>query len=311
MDTNNLENKKSNTLVIVILILIILGVIALVCYLFFSKKEMKKNNQSDISVEKVSIKLDNTKDYVYDATYKYNNKYTEYSFDEAKNKVVVNNEVTAKDKIETHNDSTLSYKYNSTVQHLEDLKVPYININSDDAKKVNQELEKLYISYAKKFDNNAEQKDEDGEYYGPDVMCTQVLTYKNFTSNNILSIVTIDYGVCTSQPIQQYHTYNFDLTTGKLLSYKDIYTKVGIKENEMENKVEQAIINKQKEIMKNDDYFETNFETFKNESITNYKNSIYNNTNKYYLDKDNKLNIITTFSVPAGSGEYDYNIKIN
>ena len=62
--------------------------------------------------------------------------------------------------------------------------------------------------------------------------------------------------------------------------------------------------------MKDDDYFETNFETFKNESITNYKNSIYNNTLQYYLDENNKLSIITTFSVPAGSGEYDYNIKI-
>ena len=292
---NNLKN-----IIIGILITITILLIILISFMLLNNK----TNNLESKNNSTSIKIDNNKDYVYDADYKYNNKYYKYGENKDGNKIVVDDKVTNKEIKSTAESQIADFDVYENVQYLKDLKVPFININSDDAKKVNKSLEKLYITTAKSFDLNATY-DENGP------LSRFVLNYKFYINNDILSVAIVDGGQATYIWLFNYYTYNFDLKTGKLLTYKDIYTKVGIKENEIENKVEQVIINKQKEIMKDDDYFETNFETFKNESITNYKNSIYNNTLQYYLDENNKLSIITTFSVPAGSGEYDYNIKIN
>ncbi|UKI27475.1 MAG: hypothetical protein L6V91_02320 [Bacilli bacterium] len=59
-------------------------------------------------------------------------------------------------------------------QYLSDLKVPYLNINSDYAKASNEEIKKIYIEYAKRFDACAE-IDQDKA-----VSCSQILTYKTF-----------------------------------------------------------------------------------------------------------------------------------
>ncbi len=325
---NNSEKKKNNTFIFIILVLIILGVIALVCYLLFFKNKLKENdisimidpnsnilnNENDnknteTTPESNSIKLNNTKNYVYDANYKYNSKYYKYAYaseDEDDYNVVTNDKVTIKEVKDTVNTEIGKFDVYENVQYLKDLKVPYININSDDAKKVNQELEKLYMKYAKQFDENASEG----------LMCRLLLNYKTYTNNNILSIIEVDSEQCTDNWHIKYYTYNFDLTTGKLLTYKDIYTKAGIKENDIENKAEQAIISKQKEEMEDYEYPDnypdgTNFDTYKNESISYYKKAVQKNTVKYYLGENNKLNIITTFSIPAGMGEFDYNIKIN
>lgn len=47
-----------------------------------------------------------------------------------------------------------------------------------------------------------------------------------------------------------------------------------------------------------------------NESIDNYKASVNNNTLKYFLSENNKLNVVVKLSIPAGTGELDTIITV-
>ena len=55
----------------------------------------------------------------------------------------------------------------------------------------------------------------------------------------------------------------------------------------------------------------TNFDTYNNQSINNYKNSVSNNTLKYYLSDNGKLNVIVKLIIPAGAGEFDTVITVD
>lgn len=54
----------------------------------------------------------------------------------------------------------------------------------------------------------------------------------------------------------------------------------------------------------------TNFETFNNESISNYKEAISNKTLNYFLSDNGKLNVVVKLSIPAGAGEFDTIIPV-
>ena len=59
------------------------------------------------------------------------------------------------------------------------------------------------------------------------------------------------------------------------------------------------------------DYLDgTNFDTYNDESITNYKKSISDNALKYFLSSKGELSIIVRLSIPAGMGYVDKIIKI-
>ena len=55
----------------------------------------------------------------------------------------------------------------------------------------------------------------------------------------------------------------------------------------------------------------TNFDTYNTKSIENYKNSVSNNTLKYFLTDNKKLNIVVSLSVPAGRGEFNTIITVD
>ena len=166
-------------------------------------------------------------------------------------KILTDDKVNIEDKITTVNDGIVNYKYNENVSYVKDLKVPYININSDAALGVNTTLEKMYTHAYKKFDNFAETKEP---------FCSQVLDYKAITNKDILSVIVVEIVNCSSQPITNYHTYNFDLKTGNLLTYQDIYSGLNISESDLKTKVEDAITKKQKEKMANDEEYENDFD---------------------------------------------------
>lgn len=120
-----------------------------------------------------------------------------------------------------------------------------------------------------------------------------------------------------------YYTYNIDLKTGEKLTYKDIYTQAGFTDTNIESKVEASITKIMKEKL-NDfkdplkesgdgGYFPdgTNFDTYNNQSINNYKTSVQNNTIDYYLTFNGKLNIIVDLSIPAGIGTFPTIIEVD
>lgn len=139
--------------------------------------------------------------------------------------------------------------------------------------------------------------------------------YSKYTNNDILSVL-LTLGIGATDIVRpNYYIYNINLKTGEKSSYKDVYSAAGFDSSNINDKVEKAITDAMKEELNNfeypSDYPEgTNFDTFNNESITNYKNSVGNNALKYFLSNDKKLNIIVRLSVPAGMGYVDKVITI-
>lgn len=207
-----MEKQKRSNIVIVLLIVIILILSLLVVLLATGTINFNGNNTTIGEQVKKSIKIDDSLDYVYDASYTYDNKYNE--FDRWSH-----NEENTTNKISNFG---IEVEYTEGMQYLSNLKVPYININTEEVKKINKELESLYLEHAKTFDKCAEEANS--SLVEPS--CSQILTYKIYNYNDILSVVVINSYQATSKWILDYNIYNFDLTTGKLLKYNDLLTKL-------------------------------------------------------------------------------------
>jgi len=219
------------------------------------------NNETRVS------KLESNKEWIYDANY----------------------------NLPTNKESYYGHSDHSQLIKASDLVVPYININSDDAKKANQEIYKLYEDLINKFNENL--KDE---------IWFTLVEYKTYTNDNIISVVITTESAGTDVPMYNYYTYSFNLENGKLLSYNDAYKNVGLNEKDVTDKAINAVTNALREKYSNGD----DFDTYNNKSINNYKVSISNNTIKFFIDRNKKLNIIVTLEIPAGRGKFNTIITV-
>lgn len=217
-----MEKEKNNSIVVFLIMLVVVLIVVVALFMFGTfDLNNNKNEKSTKDDKVVSIKLDDTKDYVYDANYKYANKYSEFSRGTDDKKYTVNQEAIPVVK--------------NGKEALKDLKVPYINIKSNDATKVNKELEQLYLKNAKIFDECADLKQKMGDG------CSQILTYKVYNYNDILSVVVI-YGEQMTSPYEfEYNVYNFDLKTGSLISYTENLNKLGFAKDATFNKIKEQI----------------------------------------------------------------------
>ena len=310
-----MEKEKNNKGVIILLTVIIV-ILAVLCILFstdtISLKSNTTNNKEQASDNSnKTIKIDESKEYVYDAEYKYDNKYTEYDRANGKGEK-----------------RTIDY-YGIPVEksekdYLKDLIVPYININSNDATKVNTELENLYLKYAKEFDSCI---DEVTTTTGPG--CSQILTYRTYSYNNILSVVVIDSTQATSPYIFDYHIYNFDLNTGNIISYNDMLSKLGYSKDTILDKMKDSIKNQMDITYKNNSEVDLSeacqynkdsngnplYGTTNCYDIT-YKlleESINNNNLLYLTDNEGNLNIlpILYFAFAQNGAKNHYLVKVN
>lgn len=301
-----MENQKNNGGLVALVIILCLLVLGLGGYIVYDKALSNKSddiNQTKTEDSNITLKTDDTKDWVYDAEYKYDNKYTEYT-----------REYATAGTIDTYGIS-ISYGDNK----LGSLKVPYININSNDAKKVNEQLENLYLKYAKEFDENAEaSKNNVG------VVCTQVLNYKYYKYENIVSVIIYDDLQCTSPFVFNYHSYTFDLTTGKLLSYDDLLSKLNLDKNITLTKLENLAKDKMdarysewttsidlttechynKDENGNPLYGTTNCYEITNQLL---KNAIDNNNVIFFVNNEGNLNVMTILYLAfAQNGDREY-----
>lgn len=226
-------------------------------------------------------KLNNSKSWVYDAEYK-------------------------------KNVSADSYKLGDYTFYAKDIIVPFINVNSPYANSANNKIKEVFNDAINAYNEGVK-----GEEISIDVC-----NYQKYIKNNILSVV-LTYGVGGTDVVHpEYYSYNINLNSGNKLSYQEIYTIAGFNANNINSKVEKAITNIMKEELKdfkdpNNDtgdggYYPdgTNFDTYNNKSINNYKNSIKNNTLKYFLSENGNLQIIVTLIIPAGSEEFDTIITV-
>ena len=271
-----MENQKNNKGVIALLIVIII-ILSALCVLFatgtisFNSNKVNDNdvneNINDNNNANSISKLDSSKEWVHDANY----------------------------NLPTNKESYYGHSDHSKLIKASDLVVPYININSDDAKKTNQEIYKLYEDLINKFNENLKEE-----------IWFTLVEYKTYTNNNIISVVITTESAGTDVPMYNYYTYSFNLETGKLLSYNDAYKIAGLNQGNITDKATQAVTNSlRKEYSNGDD-----FDTYNNKSINNYKTSISNNTIKFFIDGNKKLNIIVTLEIPAGRGQFDTIITV-
>lgn len=295
-------NEKWKNILIIILSIIVVG---LVCFiiLFFTgvgKTNVHDDkNTSNNDKNELNVKLNENMDYVYDANYSYGNKYTEY----------VRGIESDEDRIEIRNKNAIAIEYTIGKQFLKNLKVPYININSEDAKRVNEELKELYMKNAEQFDKCAL------DIYGG---CTQILTYKSYEYNDIVSIVIVE-GIQINSPVSyRYKTYNFDIKTGSLIDYSSLVKKLGYDYNEILNKIKNNIKVKMDELYLNIDLSNNCKSATKYNSSNCYEiayklldESISSNS-MLFVDNDGFINILAIPYSEAGqnSGSTYYLFKV-
>lgn len=245
-----------------------------------NSSETNKTSQNENKELEKSVRIDDTKEYIYNAEYDYGVSETSYS--------------TGYD----------TYK-------VSDIVVPYINLLSatDDNKEIKSIFDKAITAYKTGLADKTTYVDE--------------CNYVKYLNEDIYSVL-LTFGIGATDVVHpEYYTYNYDIKTGKKQSYEEIYTLAGLTKNNIESKVSEAITNYLKEELKDlkdptkdtgdGAYYPdgTNFDTYKNKSLDNYKNSVKDKSIQYFLDKDDKLNIIVKISIPAGIGEFNAIISVN
>lgn len=248
-ELNNNENKpkknNSKTIIIIIMALILVLAIGIGGGFLLANKDNNNNvnttetqdNKQEQS--KASKKIDESKPWVYDA---------EYGKDKAVKKV----ESFSSDK---------------------DLIVPYININSEDANKANDEIKNIYEETYSKYGS------------APSYTIIYSSNYEFYENDNILSIVlrvgnaVINGGAGTSKT----YIYNFNLDTLKTATLKEMAILCGFNsESDVQNKV------KEWEKRQND-LAKANLD-----KVAAQMTGIVDG--QYFIDKDKKLNFIYMYS---------------
>ncbi len=236
--------------------------------------QLENDKDTPITPSNASVsKLDDSRDWIYDAVYEKNTTVDSYStpFD---------------------------------TYYLKDIVVPYINIDSLYAKDSNREIKSVFDDAINTYNKGVDDK----------MTYVDKCGYNEYRNGDNLSIV-LTYGIGATDVVHpKYYTYNIDLKTGNGLSYEEVYGIAGFDSNNIKTKVEDAITATMKEELSffaPDNYPDgTSFNTYNDESINNYEESVRDKSLEYFLSEDKQLNIIVRLSIPAGTGEFDTIIPV-
>lgn len=234
-------------------------VLVIMCAFMLCACGAKKEGDTVLENKLEVSKIDSTKEYVYDA---------EYTYEDLEGK---------------------SYRSQSTEQtySLNDIVLPYININSQDAINANNEIKKLFNELAEHFKNELE---DTQTWY-------DISNYKSYINGNILSVVITTESGGSSPETYRHYAYNFELDSGEKVSYADVYKTVGFASNNIDSKIEEAIKNDERYSYYSKD--DQNLNNDINKSIENYSNSVKDESINYFIDSNGKLNVIVTMEISA------------
>lgn len=214
-----------------------------------------------------NIKIDSSKPYIYAADY----------------------------KLPTEKESYMGYSDGSVEIKASDIVVPYINIDSEDAKKVNDEIYGLYERLIEIFNSNSK--------YG--TWFTTVEYDVSETDNDVTTLITT-MSAGTSVPIYSYYAYTFSKKDGHLYTYKETYESLGYNDENILAKVSD-IISKEVKNVTNEEIFDEYFR----QSLDDYKQNVEQGKLKYFVDKNGKLNINLKIIVPLQDGYINKLVAIN
>lgn len=291
------NNKKSVVKItfITILSILVLGLIlGIVGYMILCNLGSDIDDSENVSTSnstKYVDKVNKNEEYVYDANYEKN--------------------VSKKSYVD-------SFDGNISVN---DIRVPYINIKSDDAEKVNSKLKEMHDELVDYFKENLKIEDSKKIFPGGSTVYYNVYRY-----DDILSVsITKRYHGGTDVDTYKYYAYNFDIKTGNLLSYDDLISRLGsvtynvdYTSSNVKTYVSRAIDiyskNELKDYTLNSTekiYDGMTYTEMLNEDIKNYENSISDNSLVYYCDSNGNLNVVVNLLFPWGAGHFDTVLTID
>lgn len=268
--------KSSKKCLFILISLLTIAVIGLSGYIVYDKVISKESEKGITETSNKTIKEDINKELVYDLSYD------------------------KKDIEEYYIDDWKEYRF------FDDIKFPYINIDSEDAKKANEKLKRIYDEIIKQY-NEISSSEYKIAYYKS--------SYDYTIYENILSIVVDVETGATDVPSHTYYSYNIDLDTKKVLSYEELYNRLGCKtaNNKFDNTnlskiMSEAITLKTRNLFESIGWdFENGvsdgrkYEDFVKENINNYEVSVKENSTVAFIDSKGMLNVVVRLVSGAGS----------
>ena len=232
---------KTNKIAIPIIISIVL-IISVISIMQINFNKMPTTN-SETKQEQVQKKIDVTKEWVYDADYVFENKILKDPYDGRE-----------------------------VFYSKEELIPPYININSEYANVVNNEIKEMYIDEYNKFANIGNRR-----------YCANI-KYSYFYNDELLSVTIVNKtGLINAGAKLKYTIYNFNLNTLDKASLEDCYKAAGYTSKEqLDLSIETTISNE-----------------IKNEHLLS---DVTWNYDELFIDKDVKVNLV----VPSPPGDIKY-----
>lgn len=225
-------------------------------------------NAEEPEIEAVVAKENEKQDWVYDADY----------------------------HLPTKKESYYGYVDHSKLIQASDLVVPYINMDSADAKKANQEIYQIYENLIETFNDNLN-----------DQVWFTVVEYQAYTHDDIVSVIITRETGGTYVPLYEYDAYNFHIRDGSTVSYQEAYTAAGFDQNNIEDAVNKAIT----KALKQEYDGEEGLNTYRKQSLKNYQKAVEKQTIRFFLDQSQTLHVVVTLSVPDGIGTRDVMLVIS
>ena len=195
-------------------------------------------------------------------------------------------------KVESNNDLIFTlYKKEEVVDNKYSMKIdiPYINISNFAVEKINKEIDSIFAEKARDIILNA----TNNTIYN--------VEYMSYINTNILSLVirsTLKEGNNPQRVIVQ--TYNYNLSTNEQINLQQIIEIKGLNKTEVEQRIQEKIKNANEEAshLKNLGY---------NVYTRDVENEMYktNNTNVYFIGKDNHLYIVYPYGNSNFTSETD------
>lgn len=303
-----MKEKKISLTTAILLFVIFLLLLVIVCgaVYFVNKNGVNKLGKTGEKNEK-KLSEKSVSELVTDAEFDYNTGIESFSY--------------SIENIYTKKTETYVYEKNSTEIEGVDLKTskfPRVNINSAYAGQINTETEKLFEKYMNEFKNRIKNlrvtesitdKDEKDQqrYIGySSYVKNNVVTYSTYKNGDVLSIVIKEGPFENVGDI--YTTYNIDLNTGNQADFTNICNKLGVETTQIRNslyKQMEEVIKKEFYDYPNDGDYTEEYNNYLEENKKLINEAVFDNTTKFFVDNNNKLNIIFTISHNAGKGKME------
>lgn len=291
LNFNEEIKPKKSKLPIIIIGIVLIGAIAATSFIVYkqvftdktvdntakeTENKTKDDNKEQEEIPKEEIQ---NKEYVIDATYKYNVTKSEYHY----------------------------YK---DIMKSSDIVVPYLNIKTKEAENINDEIKKLYEYFMEMYEDfSSEELDlnvDETESY--DYIKTK---YSYTIKNDIISIlIEVERTGRGSSEAEEYYAFNYDLKEEKKLSLKELCNKLEINYDNTLKKVNEQIettFNKTffSEVEADEEEKAMQIEYIA-ENKNYFNNQIKDNKVTSYIDKNNQLNIKVYNEHPFGGCGFYY-----